>query len=205
MCLRCTCTDVDLRSPAGTFKNQDNEVALPQDRNPQYFIEPFVQVDYIRVVNNDIVYEKKQNWLEFTVGVLEKAGKYHALNPSITIAEGEVLSLEEKFQGGTGVNITPPPDDILKPEFRKKIRAGIEKVAKALGIKSYARIDIFFNVVSGKMVVIEANSLPGMTPSTVIYHQALTEEPPLAPLDFIERILGDRLATGCAKSKSGKR
>ncbi|MFA4994949.1 MAG: hypothetical protein WC521_06565 [Bdellovibrionales bacterium] len=182
--------------PAGTFKNQDNEVALPQDRNPQYFIEPFVQVDYIRVVHNDIVYEKKENWLEFTVGVLEKAGKYHALNPSITIAEGEVLSLEEKFQGGTGVNITPPPDDILKPEFRTKIKTGIEKVAQALGITSYARIDIFFNLASGKMVIIEANSLPGMTPSTVIYHQALTEEPPLLPLEFIEKILDNRVEEG---------
>jgi D-alanine--D-alanine ligase len=187
--------------PAGTFKNQDNEVALPQDRNPIYFIEPFIQVDYVRVVQNDIVYKKKQNWLEFTVGVLEKSGKYHALNPSITIAEGEVLSLEEKFQGGTGVNITPPPDDILKPQFRQKIKSGIEKVAKALGIKSYARIDIFFNLISGKMVVIEANSLPGMTPSTVIYHQALTEEPPLEPLDFIERILDDRLKTVSAKGQ----
>jgi D-alanine--D-alanine ligase len=175
--------------PADTFKNQNNEVALPQDKNPLYFIEPFIQVDYIRVVHNDIVYKKKQGWLEFTVGVLEKDGKYHALNPSITIAEGEVLSLEEKFQGGTGVNITPPPESILKAAFRKKIKAGIEKTAKKLGIKNYARIDIFFNLFTGKMIIIEANSLPGMTPSTVIYHQALTETPPLVPLQFIERIL----------------
>jgi len=179
--------------PGGIFKGQDNEVSLPQDKNPLYFLEPFIQVDYIRVVKNDIVYKKKQGWLEFTVGVLEKDGIYHAFNPSITIAEGEVLSLEEKFQGGTGVNITPPPDDLLKPAFRQKVKVGIEKVAKALGITSYARIDIFFNLVTGKMIVIEANSLPGMTPSTVIYHQALTEERPLSPLDFIERILDDRI------------
>jgi len=179
--------------PAGTFRNQDNEIALPQDRNPIYFLEPFIEVDYIRVLKNDIVYKKKKGWLEFTVGVLEKAGAYHALNPSITIAEGEVLSLEEKFQGGTGVNITPPPDDILKPEFREKAKAGIEEVARALGIKSYARIDIFLNVDTGKMIVIEANSLPGMTPSTVIYHQALSENPPLTPLAFIEKILRDKI------------
>lgn len=179
--------------PGGLFKKQDNEIALPQDKNPMYILEPFIQVDYIRVVKNDIIYKKKDGWLEFTVGVLEKDGKYRALNPSITIAEGEVLSLEEKFQGGTGVNITPPPDDLLKPEFRQKIKDGIEKVARKLGIKSYARIDIFFNLESGKMIIIEANSLPGMTPATVIYHQALTESPPLEPLDFIERIIEDKL------------
>ncbi len=187
--------------PAGLFKNQDNEVALPQDKNPLYIIEPFIEVDYIRVVKNDIVYKRKSGWLEFTVGVLERDGDYHALNPSITIAEGEVLSLEEKFQGGTGVNITPPPDDILKPEFREKIKYGIEEVAQKLGIKNYARIDVFFNLVTGKLVIIEANSLPGMTPSTVIYHQALAENPPLEPLDFIERILNDSLATAGAAER----
>ncbi len=188
--------------PAGTFKNQDNDVSLPQDKNPIYIIEPFIQVDYIRVIKNDIVYKRKDGWLEFTVGVLEKNGDYHALNPSITIAEGEVLSLEEKFQGGTGVNITPPPDDILKLDFRRKIKTNIERVAQKLGIGSYARIDIFFNTVTGKMVVIEANSLPGMTPSTVIYHQALTEDPPMAPLQFIERILDDRLHVQTPKTQA---
>lgn len=185
--------------PAGTLKNQDNEIALPQDKNPEYFLEPFVQVDYIRVVKNDIVYKRKQGWLEFTVGVLEKTGAFHAFNPSITIAEGEVLSMEEKFQGGTGVNITPPPNDILKPEFREKIKSGIEEVAEKLGIRSYARIDIFFNLVLGKMIVIEANSLPGMTPSTVIYHQALAENPPLEPLGFIERIIKDKIEADTVK------
>lgn len=181
--------------PQQSFKNQDNEVALPQDKNPMYIIEPFVQVDYIRVIKNDIVYEQKDGWLEFTVGVLEKDGEYHSLNPSITIAEGEILSLEEKFQGGTGVNITPPPDNILTPEYRERIKKGIEKVASCLKIKSYARIDIFFNVLSGKMVVIEANSLPGMTASTVIYHQALTEDNPMVPLEFIERIIKDKISS----------
>ena len=179
--------------PANTFHNQVNEVALPQDRNPIYFIEPFVQVDYIRVIKNDIVYKKINGWLEFTVGVMEKSGEYHSFNPSITIAEGEVLSLEEKFQGGTGVNITPPPEDLLSLELRDKVKFGIEKVAKALGIKSYARIDIFVNLATGKIAVIEANSLPGMTPSTVIYHQALSEKPAMYPIQFIEKIIRNKM------------
>jgi D-alanine-D-alanine ligase-like ATP-grasp enzyme len=184
--------------PAHTFHKQDNDINLPQDRNPLYFLEPFIQVDYIRVVKNDIVYKKHQGWLEYTVGVVEKCGEYHAFNPSITIAEGEVLSLEEKFQGGTGVNITPPPEDILPLEYRNKIKHNIEVVSRAMGIKSYSRIDIFFNHETAKMIVIEANSLPGMTPSTVIYHQALAENPPLTPIEFIEKIINDKLASvGC--------
>jgi len=34
--------------------------------------------------------------------------------------EGEVLTVEEKFQGGTGVNITPPPSNIMKPKILGK-------------------------------------------------------------------------------------
>ena len=150
-------------------------------------------MDYIRVVKNDIVYKKHQGWLEYTVGVVEKCGEYHAFNPSITIAEGEVLSLEEKFQGGTGVNITPPPEDILPLDYRNKIKRNIEAVSRAIGIRSYSRIDIFFNHDTAKMIVIEANSLPGMTASTVIYHQALAENPPLTPIEFIEKIINDKL------------
>ena len=35
----------------------------------------------------------------------------------------------------------------------------------------------------------ELTTLPGMTASTVIYHQALAKTPPLRPLEFIEQII----------------
>jgi len=37
--------------------------------------------------------------------------------------------------------------------------------------------------------VIEINTLPGLTPSTVIYHQALAENPPIYPREFLEEII----------------
>jgi hypothetical protein len=40
------------------------------------------------------------------------------------------------------------------------------------------------------MIVIEANTLPGLTPSTVIYHQALAEPESLTPIAFLEKIIG---------------
>ena len=48
----------------------------------------------------------------------------HALSPSITIAESSILSVEEKFQGETGINITPPSEEIVRPVAlgtRKKV------------------------------------------------------------------------------------
>jgi D-alanine-D-alanine ligase-like ATP-grasp enzyme len=39
------------------------------------------------------------------------------------------------------------------------------------------------------VVVIEANTVPGMTPSTVLFHQALAETPPLPPRAFLEQVV----------------
>ena len=112
-----------------------------------------------------------------------------ALSPSITIAEDTILSVEEKFQGGTGVNITPPPKEIISEKNLQKVKSLVEKVAEKVGIKGYGRIDIFVHLKTGNIIVIEINTLPGLTPSTVIYHQALAENPKIFPKEFLEKII----------------
>lgn len=175
--------------PAHSFRHQAEVIEMAVSSDGNFLIESFIEVDYLRVQKNELVHKPKTGWIELTAGVLEQDGKYHALNPSITIAEGAVLSLEEKFQGGTGVNITPPPVEIVPAALLDQTKKMVEKAAKALGIGNYARIDIFLNVKSGKVIVIEANSLPGLTPSTVIFHQALAEMPAMVPLAFLEKIV----------------
>jgi hypothetical protein len=175
--------------PADTFIRQHNVVEMELDNVNDFIIEVYLEADSVFIQNNELIYNKHTGWVELTVGVLEGGGKYHALNPSITVAEGSVLSLEEKFQGGTGINITPPPVSIVTEAVREQIKLRIEKVAKALGIENYARIDVFFNVDSEKLFIIEANTLPALTPSTVFYHQALAEEPAVYPLAFLENLL----------------
>jgi D-alanine-D-alanine ligase-like ATP-grasp enzyme len=123
------------------------------------------------------------------VGVLEENGKMEFLSPSITVAEQSILSVEEKFQGGTGVNITPPPKEIISQKNLNKVKNSVEKVAELIGIRGYARIDVFVQTATGNIIVIEINTLPGLTPSTVIYHQALAENPPIYPLQLLEIII----------------
>lgn len=176
-----------------TFENQNNPIEMPSDHSGGYIIEPYIETDVIFINGLELQHSPKKDWIELTVGVIEKEGIHHSLNPSITVAEGAVLSLEEKFQGGTGVNLTPPPESILTKEQTNKIKKLIEKTVKILGIENYARIDIFFNRVTENMIVIEANSLPGLTASTVIYHQGLAEEPPLPPRQFLENIITNKL------------
>ena len=57
-------------------------------------------------------YDGYGTWVEMTVGVCGfDGGGLRAMPPSVTVASGasRVLTLEEKFQGGTGVNLTPVP------------------------------------------------------------------------------------------------
>ena len=74
--------------------------------------------------------------------------------------------------------------------FRKK---SIEKIGLVFCLKTYARIDIFFNTTTNRMILIEINTLPALTPSTVIFHQALAEKKPIYPLEFLERIISKKL------------
>lgn len=165
---------------------------MPSSLNGDFLLEPYIETDTFMIDGKDLQHVAREGWFELTVGVLEQDGVYHALNPSITVAEGPVLSLEEKFQGGTGVNLTPPPEEIFPPCMTQKIKRLVEKTAGLLGIQNYARLDIFFNRSTEKMILIEANTLPGLTPSTVIYHQGLAEEPSLSPVELLDRIISSK-------------
>jgi len=175
--------------PPNTFRNQPSHIEMGLNPEAGYLVEAFIETDRIVTEGADLKHTPNTGWLELTVGVLEKDGSYHALSPSITVAEGNVLSLEEKFQGGTGVNITPPPTQLMTENQVKIIKQAVEKSAKAIGIENYARLDVFFNVKTNQTILIEANTLPGLTPSTVIYHQGLAEQPPLGPIAFLENLI----------------
>lgn len=177
----------------GTFKDQIDIVEISGIKGTEYIIEPFIETDKIIIKNNKLFYKPKTGWLELTIGILEAHGIYKALKPSIAVTEGHILSLEEKFQGGTGINITPPPESIIPNSGRKKIKESTEIIAKALKIENYARIDLFFNTKTEKVVFIEANSLPALTASTVIFHQALAENPTIYPIEFLERLIESKL------------
>ncbi|CAI5492012.1 unnamed protein product [Closterium sp. Naga37s-1] len=85
--------------------------------------------------NEGLVWEGRRRWVVVTVGVVGHRGKMRALAPSVTVKEaGDVLTLEEKFQGGTGINLTPPPTSIISASGQEEGRRRIEMVASALNI-----------------------------------------------------------------------
>lgn len=175
--------------PPKTFYMQSEVVQLPETITQEYLIEEYIKVDEIAIKDKKIYHNKINGCVELTVGVLEKNGNYKSMNPSITIAQDGILSLAEKFQGGKGINITPPPDNIISKELLESIKANMEMVAKTVGVEDYCRIDIFANNITNEIIVIEINTLPGLSPSTVLFQQGVQEQPTLTPLELLEKII----------------
>ncbi len=139
-----------------------------------------------------------RHFLEITGGLLTQRQadgslQYEVFEPSETLALGEVLSLEEKFLAGEGQNITPArfaPKPEENSRISAQVRAELERVARILQVEGYARIDAFVRVYDEQRtetIIIEVNSLPGMTPATCIFHQAAING--YKPYHFIDAIL----------------
>ncbi|WP_161888527.1 D-alanine--D-alanine ligase family protein [Pontibacter russatus] len=152
-----------------------------------------------------------KHFLEVTGGLLTKYGpdgavEYEVFEASEALAEGEVLSLEEKFLAGEGQNITPAryaADPVRRQQISDKVKEDLRRVAQILQIEGYARIDAFVRVLENdevETIIIEVNSLPGMTPATCIFHQTAING--YKPYDFINRILQFGIERNRMKSES---
>jgi len=151
------------------------------------------------LVEKLITREGADHFLEVTGGLLTKwvqNGKrtYEVFEPSEALASGEVLSLEEKFLAGEGQNITPARysnQPRLQQKYAAQIKNTLGQVAAILNVEGYCRIDAFVRIYEleerAETIIIEVNSLPGMTPATCIFHQAALNH--YKPYEFIDHIL----------------
>ncbi|MCX8079638.1 MAG: D-alanine--D-alanine ligase [Bacteroidia bacterium] len=137
------------------------------------------------------------HFLEITGGMLTKFDEkgnriYEVFEASEAVATGDVLSLEEKFLAGEGLNITPArysPDPVLRQNISNQVKNVLQKTAEILDVEGYCRIDAFVRIYGSRaeVIIVEINSLPGMTPATCIFHQAAIQN--YKPVEFIDLIL----------------
>ncbi len=143
----------------------------------------------IFVQKNHAFLEEYITGMELTVGLIGN-DQPQALPPSQTVIAKDILSIEEKFLPGAGENQTPAP---LQKEEILFVQKTIENAYKAIGCKGYARIDCFYQnenqspTKKPRVVILEINTLPGLTPATCIFHQAA--EIGMRPMDFIDTIV----------------
>ena len=177
-------TEEALSKPAAEVLKIKDKEEFP--RKKQFLIETLITGD------------NAKHFMEITGGMLTHYAEngtveFEMFEPSETLHEGDILSLEEKFLAGEGQNITPARYSKHGMENRlisDVVRKELKRAAILLNIEGYARIDAFVRITQDnkiEVIFIEVNSLPGMTPATCIFHQAALNQ--YKPFEFIEKIL----------------
>lgn len=116
--------------------------------------------------SSDLLVEEFVEGRELTVGVLNGE-----VFPVVEIAppEGEWYDMETKYPWLSGKEVgsqyTCPAD--LTPEETSIVQAAAKKAHDALGIEVYSRVDVLLNSF-GNPYVLEANTIPGMTESSLL-------------------------------------
>ena len=179
----------------GIFRKTEEDQTWREALNLK-FNEEFPSKEYV-LIEELIQANGAEQFMEITGGLLthrkDNQVSYELFEPSEALSSGDILSLEEKFLAGQGQNITPArflTKNLSYEEIATKVKADLKRAAEILGITGYARIDAFVRVFAdGKVetIIIEANSLPGMTPATCIFHQCAING--YKPYEFIDEIL----------------
>ncbi len=114
--------------------------------------------------DKEVVVEQYIKGREFSVGVMD--GK--AL-PVIEIAPKQgFYDYKNKYQAGSTIETCPAE---LSKDKTLEMQGIAEKVFKALRLKNYARMD-FMMAKDGSLYCLEANTLPGMTPTSLLPQEA---------------------------------
>ena len=102
---------------------------------------------------------------EIDVGVL--AGE--ALPPIEIVPKTGFFDYKNKYQDGATDEICPIPN--LPEALERELRETAERVYDALGLEVYARMDFIVDG-EGRIWCLEANTLPGMTPASLLPKEA---------------------------------
>lgn len=121
---------------------------------------------------------------EMTIGVL--GGTAQAIVE--IVPEGGVYDFTRKYRGGSTQYLFPAP---LPPALAAEIATSAERVCAACGCRDFARVDFILDE-SGRAFFLEVNTLPGLTPTSLLPKSAS-----VGGLDFnalVERMLSPALA-----------
>lgn len=112
-----------------------------------------------------ILIEKMICGREFSVGILSS----EALPPIEIIPLKGFYDYKNKYQSGLTDEICPAD---LTPEQTAALQKAAISVHNVLRLGSYSRIDFILDRGSGDFICLEANALPGMTPTSLLPREA---------------------------------
>lgn len=114
---------------------------------------------------NHVLVEKYVKGRELTVGVLN--GK--AMPVIEIIPKNGWYDYKNKYQAGMTEEICPAP---ISKEDTDRVQRLAERVMQALTVDVYCRVDFLMDEADGELYCLEANTLPGMTPTSLVPQMA---------------------------------
>ena len=115
-------------------------------------------------LDNEVLVEEYISGREFSVCVMDGSAM-----PIIEIAPLQgFYDYKNKYQAGSAVETCPARLDDNKT---REMKSYAERGYRALRIECYARLDFLMNN-EGKLYCLEANTLPGMTPTSLVPQEA---------------------------------
>lgn len=133
----------------------------------------------------DVIVEQFITGREFSVGVID--GK--AL-PVIEIAPLQgFYDYKNKYQPGSTIETCPAE---LSEELTSRLQGYAEQVFETLKLTSYARVDFMMDSADQSFYCLEANTLPGMTPTSLLPQEAAAMG--MSFKDLCERLIEVSLA-----------
>jgi D-alanine-D-alanine ligase len=139
-----------------------------------------------RGFDDEVMIERFIPGREFTVGILEQ----QALPVGEIIAPGEVFDYRSKYQKGGARELFPAP---IPQGESAQLQDYALRAHRALKLGTYSRID-FRRDAQGRFWCLEANSLPGMTATSLLPQAARA-----AGIDFATLL--DRICKGAIKPR----
>jgi len=117
---------------------------------------------------NRVLVEKYIRGRELTVGVMDGRAM-----PVIEIIPREgFYDYKNKYQAGMTVELCPAP---IAEEDTQRVQRLAERVYEVLQLQAYCRVDFLMDETDGTLYCLEANTLPGMTPTSLIPQMAAEE------------------------------
>jgi len=107
-------------------------------------------------------------WRSISVGVMDG----RAMAVIEIIPKTGFYDYKNKYQAGLTEEICPAP---ISAEDTERVQRLAEYVYEALHLDAYGRVDFLMDKADGELYCLEANTLPGMTPTSLIPQMAAAE------------------------------
>lgn len=126
-----------------------------------------------------VLVEEYLRGTELTCAILEDAvtGVPRALPVVEIVPKREFFTYEAKYEPGASEEIVPAR---ISTPLAKKAEEAALRTHRALGCEGFSRVDMF--LVEGKIIVLEANTIPGMTAQSLLPRAARAAGIPFSDL-----------------------